>query len=264
MSTSDDDLFEFDADNPPELSDYGKRFVERVPEEERQYAEKYVREWDAGVSKLKSKYEDELNTYKSYGAREDIEAGVQLYKMLTGGESEQQKIADYLAENGITPSQFKKMQEDAADGKQVTLPGTGGKVKTPEIDYEERFKKLEAGLGMTAQQLQQWNAVQQQERAKAEFLELCKEAEKKHGKFDLEYAAFLLANGKASTMDEAASIAANFVPSEQRRAATPNLLGASGNAPLNGGKKIDYGKLSDNDVSKLIQHRLEQARLANG
>lgn len=249
MSGSDEDLFDFNHEEL-ELSDYGKRFIERVPEEERPYAEKYVKEWDAGVGKLKSKYEEELNTYKSYGTREDIESGQQLLKMLVDRPEE---LAQWLAkERGIyipPPEQ----------------PGTKQSAKSEESDpYEERFKQLETGLGMTAQQIQQWNAEQQQQRAMKEWDDLCKEAEKKHGSFDREYAAHLLSRGKASTMDEAASIAAQFVPQEQRRAATPNLLGASGSAPLNGGKKIDYGKLSDNDVSKLIQHRLEQARLANG
>lgn len=240
-------------DSLPPLSDYGQRFVQNIPEEHRPIADKWVREWDAGVEKLRGKYENELGTYKKLGDLEDIQAGVQLYKLLI---DEPHTVAEWLAkEKGIYVAPPE--QQNAPAGKQPAGQQEGD-------PYEERFKKLEQGIVMTAQQQREFFAQQEQQRALAEYNSLLQQAEAKHGPFDKNYVSYLLSQGLAQTLDEAVEAFHKLNPGQQRRATAPNLLGASGNAPLNGGKKIDYGSLSEKDVTRLIAHRLEQAREANG
>jgi len=256
MSTS--DTFDFGGEPEqelPPLSDYGQRFIEKVPEEEKPYAEKYVREWDAGVTKLKGSYEEKLQTYSKLGDFEDVQAGVQLYRMLTGGASEQQKIVDYLAEQGVTAKEIKQMQKDA---KEALKP------EAEERPWENDIKELKQAVGMTAQQQRDFFAQQEQKRAYDEYVGFLKEAEAKHGSFDVDYVTYLLSQGKAQTMDEAVAAAQKLNPGQQRRATTPNLLGASSSAPPIGGKKPDYGNMPEKDIGKLLVHRLEQAREANG
>lgn len=234
----------------PPLTDYGQRFVEQVPEEERVYADKWVREWDAGVAKLRQKHEAEVAEYTQLGTQQDIRAGVQLFKMLTGSPDQQQEIADYLAENGVTAKQF----ADAIKADRER------KVEAGEIDpTAERIEKLERALVTTAQQ-QQAAIQEQQTRAQQDaYIAALNDAESRLGKFDRQYVSYLLSMGQAQTLDEAVTAYHKLVPGQRKQA--PRLLGSNGSAPApRGGKKLDFGSMSEKDVGKYLVAKLEQER----
>lgn len=98
----------------PELSDYGRRFVEQAPEEERQYAEKYVRQWDGGYKKAVEKYETELSQWRQLGDFERAQNGTRL---LSTFETNPQRILEFLTTDPdgpqLTVAQAKAAMKDA-------------------------------------------------------------------------------------------------------------------------------------------------------
>jgi hypothetical protein len=241
---------EVETEELPPLTDYGQRFIETVPEEERVYADKWVRQWDAGVAKLRQKHEADIATYTQLGPVDDVRAGVQLYRMLTGTPDQKQEIADWLADNGITPKQL----ADAVQAHQKQ------QIEAGELDpYEERFKKLESVVVMTAEQQRQALEAQQIKAQQDEYVRLLNDAEARLGKFDRQYVSYLLSKGQANTLDEAVQAYHRLVPGQRKQA--PRLLGSSGSAPHTaGGKKLDFGSMSEKDVGKFLVARLEAER----
>lgn len=234
----------------PPLTDYGSRFIETVPEEHRPIADRWVREWDAGVAKLRQKHEAEISQYTQLGQLDDVRAGVQLYKMLTGNDAQKQEIADYLAENGITPKQF----ADAVEAQQKA------RIESGEVDpYEDRFNRLERGLIATAEQQRAAIEAQQTKQQQDEYVRLLNDAESRLGKFDRQYVSYLLSMGQVQSLDEAVKAYHNLVPGQRKQA--PRLLGSSGSAPHTaGGKKLDFGSMSERDIGKFLVARLEAER----
>lgn len=232
-------------DEVEELSDYGKRFVESAPEEERVYAEKYVRDWDKGYKKAVSKYEEELKTYKSIGAPvEDLHNGYRLLQTLT---SNPQRVLDYLTSdpNGpqLTVAQAKAAMEEAESEKDP---------------YAEKFSKLDKIERAVLSLAQEREAERQQrsiEQQKQEFANGLKAAAEKYGAFDEKIVAGIIAGGHAQSIDEAVQHYHKVVGKPQQRRATPPLLGASSAAP-SGAKKLDIAGASTKDRVNYLTHIL--------
>lgn len=228
----------------PELSDYGRRFVESAPEEERQYAEKYVRMWDGGYKKAVGKYEQELSQWKSLGVpHEDAQVSVRLYQTLVNNP---QRLLDYLVNDPDGP------QLTVAQAKQVVAEEAEKKEVNP---LEEKYSKLERAVLALAEERSAERARKEQEREQANFKAELDAAAKTHGEFDVRIVAGMLASGHAQSIDEAVQHYHRAMGKTQRRAAPPNLLGASSAAP-SGAKKIDFGKAEAKERVNWLAHAL--------
>lgn len=225
-----------------ELSDYGRRFVENAPEEERVYAEKYVREWDKGYKKATSKYEEELNTYRQIGAPvEDLHNG---YRLLQTMVNNPQRVLEYLTSdpNGpqLTVAQAKAAMEDAKE----------------EVDpHVEKINKIERAVLSLAQEREAERQRQAVEAQKAEFAAGLKAAADKYGAFDEKIVVGIIAGGHAQSIDEAVQHYHKVVGKPQQRRATPPLLGASSAAP-SGAKKLDIAGASTKERVNYLTHIL--------
>ena len=134
----------------PELSDYGRRFVEQAPEEERQYAEKYVRQWDEGYKKAVGKYETELNQWRQLGDFERAQNGTRL---LSTFETNPQRILEFLTTD--------------PDGPQLTVAQAKAAIEEAEGEkdpYAEKFSKLERAFMALAQDRETERQTREQER----------------------------------------------------------------------------------------------------
>jgi len=225
----------------PELSDYGRRFVEQAPEEERQYAEKYVRQWDGGYKKAVEKYETELNQWRQLGDFERAQNGTRL---LSTFETNPQRILEFLTTD--------------PDGPQLTVAQAKAAMKDAEEEkdpYAEKLTKLERAFMALAQDRETERQTREQERQRAAFEAELDKAAKKYGEFDVSLVAGMIAAGKAQTIDEAVQHYHRVVGKPQRRATPPNLLGASSAAP-SGAKKMDFGKAEPKEVVNYLTHLL--------
>ena len=225
----------------PELSDYGRRFVEQAPEEERQYAEKYVRQWDEGYKKAVGKYETELNQWRQLGDFERAQNGTRL---LSTFETNPQRILEFLTTD--------------PDGPQLTVAQAKAAIEEAEGEkdpYAEKFSKLERAFMALAQDRETERQTREQERQRAAFEAELQAAAKKHGEFDVKIVAGMIASGNAQTIDEAVQHYHRVMGKPQRRATPPNLLGASSAAP-SGAKKMDFGKAEPKEVVNYLTHVL--------
>lgn len=225
----------------PELSDYGRRFVEQAPEEERQYAEKYVRQWDGGYKKAVEKYETELSQWRQLGDFERAQNGTRL---LSTFETNPQRILEFLTTD--------------PDGPQLTVAQAKAAMKDAEEEkdpYAEKLTKLERAFMALAQDRETERQTREQERQRAAFEAELDKAAKKYGEFDVSLVAGMIAAGKAQTIDEAVQHYHRVVGKPQRRATPPNLLGASSAAP-SGAKKMDFGKAEPKEVVNYLTHLL--------
>ena len=233
-----DDESEGHEEEPEPLSDYGQRFVQNAPEEERSYAEKYVRQWDQGYAKAKSQWENEINEYRQLGDVQELNAGKQLYSMLV---NQPERIAEYLAARGIynaPPVEESKGEEDP---------------------YDSRFKTVEQRLEqMQAAQYEQYQAQSQKQQIE-EFKAQLAEAKRVHGDFDEQTVIAHIAAGGANSIDDAVK---QYRALEQKilqskgRGTAPNLLGSNG-APPRGAKKPDFGKASNQEITNYIAESLK-------
>ena len=238
-----------DGDELPELSDYGRRFVEKLPEEDRPKAEQWVREWDGGYKKQVSRYEEQLGQYRQLGNIEDVQAGTRLYQLLV---TDPQRVLHYLTEdpNGpkLTPrqaaAQMQKIEDNGAPAAKVD-------------PNAERLEKLERALLAMAQRDEQRTAETQAQRDQQAFVDALDEARTRLKiDFDNRYVAYLLSTRQAQTIDEAVRIAGPAVRTQtQPRRAAPNLLGASSAAP-SGAKKPNFAEASPNEIKDYIVHSL--------
>lgn len=228
------------------LSDYGRRFVESQPEEKRADAMNYVRDWDAGYTKAKSQWEQEINRYRSLGQDEELSAGVQLYRMLRDNP---QRIADYLAERGISPAQAKAIQQ-AAEDQEAPDP------------YADRFQSIESQMQQLLRFQQERIQREENERAKSEFLAGLEAAEKTYGKYDRDTVLAMIASGQFNSIDDAVQRYHQLeqqILREKGRGTAPSLLGSGNNPPV-GGKKPDFGAMDGKEVSSYLTSILEQAK----
>lgn len=225
----------------PELSDYGRRFVEQAPEEERQYAEKYVRQWDGGYKKAVEKYETELSQWRQLGDFERAQNGTRL---LSTFETNPQRILEFLTTD--------------PDGPQLTVAQAKAAMKDAEEEkdpYAEKLTKLERAFMALAQDRETERQTREQEKQRAAFEAELSNAAKKYGEFDVKIVAGMIASGNAQTIDEAVQHYHRVVGKPQRRATPPNLLGASSAAP-SGAKKMDFGKAEPKEVVNYLTHLL--------
>lgn len=234
-----------------ELSDYGRRFVDNAPENERPFAEKYVKQWDSGYKKAVSKYEEDLQQYRQLGAIEDVQAGTRLYQLLV---TNPEKVLHYLTDdpNGpqLTPRQAKAQMDKIEDA------GPNAGAKAPNDPHTDRIQRLENALIAVARQQEERVAAQQAEQDQQAFVSALAQAKTTHGDFDDKYVAYLLATRQAQSIDDAVQQYHKAIGGKpQPRRAAPNLLGASSAAP-SGGKKPDFGAASDKEIKDYLVHAL--------
>lgn len=232
----------------PELSDYGRRFVENLPEEDRGKAEQWVRQWDGGYKKQVSKYEEQIQQYRQLGNIEDVQAGTRLYQLLV---TNPERVLHYLTEDPNGP----KLTPKQAAAQMQKIEDDGAPSNTKPDPNAERLEKLERALLAIAQRDEQRTQAQQQERDQQMFVSALEEARKRLGDFDNQYVAYLLATQKAQTIDEAVKQYHSVVGKPQPRRAAPNLLGTSSAAP-SGAKKPDWGQASDKEIKDHLVHLL--------
>jgi hypothetical protein len=238
-----------EADELPELSDYGKRFVENAPEEERPYAEKYVRQWDQGYAKQKQRWEQEIAPYRELGDPTVARQGVQLYNILM---HEPERLLRHLVEErGLTLPQAKQAVKEMQNEEQESDP------------YAERFQTLEQRqqqmFQMQQEQLRQQVQKQQEDQLRADLLT----AKQKHGDYDQDYVLQRLIAGQAQSVDEAVQQYKAYVQQilkQHGRATAPNLLGAGAGSPQAQTKK--NGPIPDKEVVNHLTALLEQGKHA--
>lgn len=239
----------------PPLSDYGKRFVENAPEEERAYAEKYVRQWDQGYAKQKQRWESELSAYREVGDPTVAKQGVALYNILL---HEPERLLRHLVEErGLTVPQAQKVVQDQQEQAGIS-EGNG----QPD-PYAKRIETIEQQQQRLYQLQQEQYARQVEQQQQEQLRNDLAAAKAKFGEYDQDFVLDRIIAGRAQTVDEAVQQYQQYVQNvlkQHGRATAPNLLGGGAGSPQSQPKK--KGPIPEKDVVTHLTALLEQGKHA--
>lgn len=222
------------------------QFLNNVPEEDRRIVEKYIKDWDAGVTKKFQSYADQLKEYTEFGDPQQIQTAMILLQELSENPVEfVSRTQEYINEN---PDLFKEFMQ---------------------MDEEEQNEVIEA-VGQeddfTAQQLadlQQQIAEMKEEQTTTEQMKMLdaaiEEWHDEHGSFNEEYVLLKISQGMEPE-DAIASwneTVSEFIDSRKGPSA-PKLLPGQGGTPLD---QVDKAKLRDPAFRKEYGAELLKAQL---
>lgn len=177
-------------------------FLANIPDTDRPIVEKYVKDWDAGVTKKFQEIHGTYEPFKALGDLESLQQAVSLAELIdTNPQYVYGVLADALKEQGIDVSaqQLQQQQQQGGGQNPVTQP-TQLQVP-PELSahltpLQEQLATQNKMIEQMAQILVQSNnqtREQQEDQALNSFVEGLKE---KHGNFDEEAVLLKIMNGK--------------------------------------------------------------------
>lgn len=233
-----------------ESSGLANPFLEKVALADRATVEKYVKEWDKGVTQKFQELHGQLEPYQKLGTdHETLGQAMQLMQMIdTEPERVMALLQEAMGQDEKTPQGQEEQQTPAADDPMSSLP--------PE--FVEKFTKIEQVLDMLAGnylQDQESKTHAQQDEELDKTLTALKE---KHGEFDEDYVLAKMSIGVDAEKAVEAYMAA-IQGQVNKRSATPQIpaiLGGGGAAPQGEGKITDA---SSSDVKKLVANLLKNS-----
>lgn len=231
-------------------------FLSNIPEADKPIVAKYIKDWDAGVTKKFQEIHSQYQPYKELGAPvEDLQTAYNIYQQLNSDpKAFYEALADALGDEleqgqqGTTPQQVQ--QNPAFQG----LP--------PEFqaEFQQTRKAVEA---MAQYILDQQNQTQQQ-REDQELDSYLSQLKEKHGEFDEE---FVLTKMYTSNMDGEQAIQAwkeslqNWVNQsggqQQSNGFKPLTNRGGGSVPMDEDKKVT--ELSRKETKSLVADIMRQA-----
>lgn len=227
-------------------------FLANIPEEDRPVVEKYIKDWDAGVTKKFQSYSDELNTYKEFGNADEIRTAMVIMQELSANPIEFIARTQEFVNNN--PDLFKEfMMEQEPNTSDLSQYGD-----LPE-EFVGRYSQTESQL----QQLQAELADLKEEQTTKEQLQMLdsviEDMHNTHGSFNDEYVIMKIAQGMSpeDAISEWQSVTEDIINSRTSPTA-PRLLPGQGGTPLD---QVDKSKLSDPTFRKEYGAELLRAQL---
>lgn len=237
------------------LSDYGRRFVENAPEEERPYAAKYVREWDQGYQKKQQEWEQQLQPFRDLGDPEQVRQAVAVANML---QQNPRTVVERLYEAGLLSQDdfsFLQAQQQQDQGGNEDIPPH--LMKRFEQMLESKLAPLQQGYGTLAQMQQQKLEEEQQRQQEAALQKDLENLKSKHGDFDETYVLALMAqtgmNGEDAVKQYQQMLDSAIKQRQAPRA--PSIMSGSGNPP---NFQKDLTKADDATVRNMLADALRQ------
>ena len=223
-------------------------FLKGIPDNERAIVEKYVKDWDAGVTKKFQSIHEQYQPYKELGEPDSIKQAIQLQQLI---DSDPEYVYNMLAQEfGQSPG-----------------GPSGGSTETPSLPPE-----LE---GLPPQFVEQWQTQQtmmenlaqlvlagrQETTEREEDAALENEMgrlKKQYGDFDEEYVLAKMWNGTSG--DDAVksyqNLTQNIINGQSKPKPQPPGLFGGGVIPTD---TTDVSKLSGKDTRNLVAELLSQA-----
>lgn len=239
-----------EKDTATDDSSLANPFLANIPESDRPIVEKYVKDWDAGVTKKFQDYSEKLKTYEEFGDIEEIRTARVIMQELAANPVEFiARTQEYINSN---PEMFKDFQMEQ---EEVDLSQYG--------DLPEEFASKYAQTETTVQELQrQIEEMRTEQETQEQFKMLdavMDDLHNTHGSFNDDFVLLQIANG--STPEEAIQAweeaASEFVNSRKSPTA-PSLLPGQGGTPLD---QVDKSKLRDPGFRKEYGAELLRAQL---
>lgn len=240
-------------ENPDSLAN---PFLANIPELDRQVVAKYIKDWDAGVTRKFQEIHSQYEPYKQLGADpEDLQAAVNIYQQLNSDpKAFYEALADALGE------ELAEQGQQGTPPQQQINPAFQGLPPEFQAEYQQTRKAVEA----LAQHILNQENAQKAQQEDAELDNYIKSLREKHGDFDEE---FVLTKMYNSNMDGDQAIAAwkqsvqNYINQvggvQQGSGPKFKPLHGGGSVPNEEAKKIT--DLSRNETKNLVADIMRQS-----
>lgn len=236
---------------------YADTFLKDVPEVERPIVEKYVKQWDAGVTKRFQDVHSEYADWKPFK-----EAGISpdelnsAWAVANALDNNPQETLQLIAQHyGIEVAQAVADQQQAAEqgGLQDPQTPTGNDA----FFSDPRFAQVQELAQTAAQILLQEQEQKQQAQEDAALEQELKNLHEKHGDFDENWVLpRAMQIGDLNKAVEEYNNLVNSILTNNNRPSAPVVLGSGGGLPATG---IDPTKLNDKETKNLVTQILNDA-----
>lgn len=259
-------------------------FLANVAPQDRPIVEKYIRDWDAGVTQRFQQLQNQYAPYQQLGDIEDLQNAAALYELLNENpqavyEFLQQELGLAQQPQGFQqqpgqspyqqPQQFQQpsfQQPGVPQGfqgqqPQFQTPQGGFQGLPPELAHQwQQQQQLVNTMAQGFVQFLEQQQAEKEDQALDQALNQMKQKYSQYGEFDEDYVLTKVMQG----MDLEAAVQ-NFYQVAQRQvngamqnqANAPTVLGGGGGAP--GGPPQKLSALSSKDVKGLVANLVEQA-----
>ena len=227
----------------------GNDFLKNIPETDRAVVEKYVKDWDAGVTKRFQSIHDDYKPYKDLGELDDLRAALEIREVL---DSNPEFVYDLLA------SELGKGQPSPTNQPGGGAPEIPKELEGLPQEFVNRFMERETMLENLAE-IVLGNSAKQREEAEDRALEAhLSELKSKHGDFDEGYVLSQMMQGASG--DDAVkayqSLVQNIVNEQSKPKPQPPGLFGGGTLPADTPKVTDLtNKETRNLVAEILASR---------
>lgn len=227
----------------PEFSDFAQGVLKDIPETDRPYVEKYMKQWDSNVTKKFQSIHEEYKPYKELGPVEDIQSALQVIQLMNEDPIRfYETVTNALKEHGMLGNEG---QDD------LNLPEFEG--VPPQFvemfnNMKTEFESFKNEYGGFKNELTQKEQIQQVDN-------LLKDMHNKHGEFDEDYVLLKLSQGYEPD-DAIKSFQESISKYSSPRKPAPVLIPGAGSVPSG---QVDFSKMSKTDRIAYAAQRIQEA-----
>lgn len=229
-------------------------FLTRIPEADRPTVEKYVKQWDAGVTRRFQELHKQYEPYKNLGELETLQKAQEIYGIL---DSDPERLYNALKE---------VFEEEAAGGQQQQNPDTSvenppefqGALQELQGKFDQQTQVLEA-LAQYVMNQENQSKESKEDGELEDYLALLKE---EYGQFDEDYVLTKMFHGASG--EEAIQAYQDFVQQITNQAGSavsnlPTFLSSSGGSGVPQTPSQKLGDIPSKDIRNLVADVLAQA-----
>lgn len=222
-------------------------FLKNVPDADRAVVSRYVKDWDAGVTKRFQEIHNEYAPYKEYGTPQEIQQAIEVYNLL---DNSPEVIYEALKQHfGETQQQLPQQQQIPQTPQQPQIDPNIQQALEPFLNpLQSKLNEQQQLMEKMAQAILLGNQKEQEAQEDRALDNYLAELEQRHGKFDQRAILLSIYEGKDGdqAVKEWKDSLAQYAPQPQQQEIPPPLLGGSvpdGN--------VDVGSMSSKDVKQL-------------
>jgi len=215
-----------------ELNEFAQGILNQIPVEDRPVVQKYIKDWDKGVTQHLQKVHEKYQPYVELGDIEDIQYARYYASMMQNDPAQLiRELTSAMREAGMPVDSIFEPEEEQEESVQYEIPK----------QYLSKMDQLEKALGTVYSQQQQFQQSQIEAQQMAQLDKLMQDMHSQHGEFDDDW--FLLQLEKGRTPDQAINAYKERFGSPERKPA-PRILTGNGAVRQD---QVDPSKLSDSD-----------------
>lgn len=223
-------------------------FLKNIPDADKAIVEKYVKEWDAGVTKKFQGIHEQYAPYKELGEISQVQAAIQLRELI---ENDPEYVYNML-----------KQEFDSQEQQNPTGPG-GQPAKMPEFEglppqFVEQFQNQQTMLENLAQLVLESRHKETEQQEDAALEEYVSELKKTHGDFDEDFVLAKMWHGMSGedAVKAYQSLTQEIINGREKPKPQPPGLFGGGVIPTD---TPDVSKLTGKETRNMVAELLARA-----